>query len=54
MRNALKYGVAAACGYEVVAIFAGLPTISHEVGVYPWLGAVILGALTYHFYGGKK
>ena len=52
----LKVGVGVACLYEAVAIGFDLagshvpPTISHEVGIAPWLGPLILGGLALHFY----
>jgi hypothetical protein len=52
----LEAAVGAACCYEAAAVavrLAGrdvLPTISHEVGVWPWIGLLIIGGLSAHFY----
>lgn len=47
----LKYGVGVVCAYEAFSIGTGLtPTVSHEVGVLPWLGPIVLVSLGVHFY----
>lgn len=54
--TALKIGVGIACLYEAIAIGfsqAGsdaVPTISREVGIYPWIGPIVLVGLAIHFY----
>jgi hypothetical protein len=47
----VKWGVAAACTFEVVAITTGkVPTISMLCGRHRWLGPAVLGVLAVHLY----
>lgn len=50
-REPLPYRVAAAgvFGYEIVALFTNLPTISALNDRHPWLGKAILVGLAVHF-----
>lgn len=45
-----KKVVVSLCGWEVVAILAGLPTLSEIVKKYPHLGWFMLLLLAHHWY----
>ena len=48
----MKWGVAAACAFEVFSIATGkTPTISELSGRYPWLGPAVVLALAVHLAG---
>ena len=48
---ALRWAVGAACAYEVAALTTGaVPTISRLADRYPAFGALVVGALAWHFH----
>ena len=48
---ALRWVVGAACAYEVAALTTGaVPTISRLADRYPAFGALVVGALAWHFH----
>ena len=47
----MKWGVVAACSYEVAAITTGrAPTITMLCGRYRWLAPAVLAVLAVHLY----
>ena len=47
----MKWGVAAVCGFEIVAITTGkVPTVTMLCGRYRWLAPAVLVALAVHLY----
>lgn len=48
---ALRWAVGAACAWEVAALTTGaVPTISRLAARHPAFGAVVVGALAWHFH----
>lgn len=51
--RALRVVVGAACAYEVAALTTGqVPTISRLANRHPAFGALVVGALAWHFHPG--
>lgn len=48
----MKWGVVAACGYELASIIGGkTPTITMLCARHRWLGPLVLLTLAIHLYG---